>query len=246
MPLGDGAGGHAAVGGRGRVRVGDRDGFGELEQRRTLARTEGSTSHPLPRLERARPSRTRRRDPQPSLVARAERGPEQRPRELDEARRRERAQPTEQAGATLRRREVADRSRPPRQLVEEVQLHGRQPGLRRGQPRLAGRRHLGHELEALEHARREHRADHRRERREIVVADPLGEREAEGRQQRAVGADARRDRAQGRLRAVAGVGAAAGPAGSRSRSPAGRPSERDEHGLAGLERRRGSRARGSV
>ena len=90
---------------------------------RPLARAERPSRSRSPARAPRRPP-TRGGEPQPSLVARAERRAEQRPVELDEPAVGERAQPAQQAGATLRRRRGRGPVGAPRQLVEEVQLHG--------------------------------------------------------------------------------------------------------------------------
>ena len=82
----------------------------------------------------------------------------------------EAAQPAQQPGPALRAGQVADRSRTARPARRGGRASAAgSPGVRRRQPRLAGRRDLRDELQALEHPGREHRPDHRRERREVPV-----------------------------------------------------------------------------
>ena len=137
------------------------------------------------------------RDPQPSLVARADGRAEQRPGQLHEALVGECAEAPQQGGPTLGAREVADGTGPPGQLVEQVDLGRGQPRIVEAHPRLAGRRHLRHELQPLEHPRRQHRADHDGQRGQVPRGQLRGKRQREGRQQRPVGADPGGDRPDG-------------------------------------------------
>jgi hypothetical protein len=160
----------------------------------------------------------------PPLVARAGAGRGKRPVEGHEPLRLEATKTPHQAGATFRRAEVPDGPGAGGELVEQVRVGGRQAG--RG--RVGVRPALGHELEALEHLRREHRPDDERGRGEVVVGDPARERERQGRQQWAVGADAIDDRARldARLRTAHAEHDAERLA----------PAVRDEDGFAWLDR----------
>ena len=106
---------------------------------------------------------------------------------------------------------------------------------RRGRPSVGRRRRpLGDELQPLEQARRQHRPDHQRRRREVVLGDPARQRERQRRQERPVGPDSIDDRLgrrrRRRLRRAAQHDPECLP-----------PAELDEHGLAILEIRQGVR-----
>ena len=240
--------------GRGAVALGERRGaasrrrrrgprlVGQLRQGGDLARPERPPREALARGE----PRGRRvpvgGQPQPALVAGTDGRPEQGPGEVDEARVGERPQPAQQGRAALGRRQVAHGPRPPGQLVEEVELDRRELRVRLAQARLPRGRHLGDQLEPLEHARREHRADHRRQRREVPVGDQGGEAERERRQERAVAPDPGGDRAD---LAPLGRGRGTGADHDADRLAAAL-AERDEHGLAGLDRAERGRRRVGV
>ena len=204
---------------------------GHLVQRGNLARSERPAGEALAGGE----PRVRRRpvggQPQPSLVARTHGGDQQRPGEVDEARVGERPQPPQERRATLGRGQVAHGTRTPGELVEQVQLHGRQVGIRLTQTRLPGRRHLGDQLQPLEHARRQHRPDHRRQRREIPVGDEGSEAERERRQEGAIAAHASGNRSD---LAALGRGRRPGTNDDADRLAAAL-AERHEDGLAGLK-----------
>ncbi len=222
----------------------------DLEQGRLLARPQRTAARPLPVPEERGGRRAVRRRPQPTLVPRARRRGQERPGQLDQAVVGQRAEPAQEARPALGRRELADGARAARELVQQVQLDAVQPRVIEAEAGLTGRRHLGDQLEALEHARREHRPDHRRERREVAVGEVRGEPERQRWQERAVAPHPGGDRLQ--LRAVDGR---TRPDHDPDRLPAA-PAERHEDGLPHLDladgRRNGigvgawARARGRV
>jgi hypothetical protein len=135
----------------------------------------------------ARPAGVR---PDPALVARA--GPGARSVQSRVTRPRPRARGGGAAGRRGPRRR-RDRGRPRRraELVEQVAVGAaRSSSARRRRP-------LGEELQPLEQARRQHRPEDERRRREVVIGDPARELQRQRRQERPVGPDARRDRLGG-------------------------------------------------
>ncbi len=130
--------------------------------------------------------------PQAPLIARAQGRAEQGPGEVHQVLVGQRPEPAQQRGPTLGAGQVAHRPGPAGELVEEIQVRQGQAGLRAPHPRLAGGRDLCHQLQALQHARRQHRPDHHGQRREVPAREQRRERQRKRRQQRAVGPDARR------------------------------------------------------
>ncbi len=199
----------------------------QLRERRLLARSQRATRGLVPARERRRGGGPLVRQPHAPLVARPDGRPEQRPGQLQEAPVGERAEAAQEPRPPVGRRQVAHGARPPGELVEQVDVRGVERVT--AERRLAGRRDLRHQLQALEHARREHRPDHHRQRREVAVGEHAGEGQRERRQERPVAADPRRDVAQlaaGRRRRGAGH--------HPDRLPAAL-AERHQHGLARLE-----------
>ncbi len=137
----------------------------------------------------------------------------------------ERAEPPEQARATLRRGEVPGGSRTGRELVEQIERHH----VCAAGAAIGGtcRRPLDDQLEPFEHPRREHRPEHERRRDEIVAGDPPRERQRQRWQQRPVGSHARRQRL--RLDPL-GFGRVAQDDGQRLAA-----AELDDHRLTGLD-----------
>ena len=162
--VGRGAVGHPAVTGR-RTVVRRAD----LQQGRLLARPQRPAARSLPVPEERGGRGPIRRGPQPPLVPGAGRRGQEGPRQLNQAVLRQRAQPAQETRPTFGRRELPDGARATSELVQQVQLDAVEPGVVEAQACLPRRGHLGDQLEAFEHARREHRPDDRRERREVAV-----------------------------------------------------------------------------
>ena len=194
----------------------------ELREGGDLARSERPPNGALTGFDRLRYVATGIGQADPALVARAGSGREQRPVERHEPGIGKGPEPPDEGGPAFGSDEVADRTRPALELVEQVELGGRQVRRRGGGP-------LGQELEALEQAGWQHRPEDKGRRGEVVIRDPAGQGESERRQERAVGADPTGDRLGDdprRRRCVAEDDP------ERLASP-----ELDEHGLAGLETR---------
>ena len=190
----------------------------ELGQDRALSLAQRATIDRLSGRQGIGGGPSRPGEPNPALIPWAARGAEQGPIEGRQALIGERAHPSKQPRTTLRRDEVADRSGPMLQLVQQVAVRRREPG------RWLARGPFGDELEALEQARREHRPDDERRRGEVVIRDPDGEPEGQRRQQRPVGPNPRGDRL--RLDPIRALGFAQDDA---QRLP---PAELDEDRLA--------------
>jgi hypothetical protein len=128
--------------------------------------------------------------------------------------------------AAIGRDHRTDRSRPALELDEEIRVGGWEITRRNPGPP------LGHEVEAFEETRWQHRPDDNRRWREVVIRDPASERQAERRQQRPVRADARDNRLEADPVGWHGVGE-----DDRERLSS---AEFDEDGFARDEIRKGS------
>ncbi len=138
----------------------------QVLERRHLARAQGTARQPLPPAERTRRRPAIVGEPDPALESRPAGRPRQRPIERDRTDIGEATQPAQEAGTTFRAGQVPHRASAAGQLVDEVGVHGiRRDGLApvRGQ--------FGDELQSLEQARRQHRAQHERRRREVPGGD---------------------------------------------------------------------------
>ena len=87
-----------------------------------LPRPEGSALDLAPGRDKTGRRHAGRREPDPALVARPGRGREERPVERDHPAGRERSEPADEAGASLRSRQVAGRSRAAVELVDQVEV----------------------------------------------------------------------------------------------------------------------------
>ena len=167
---------------------------GELREHRPLTGPERPAGGTLPAHEHRRHASAILGQPQPPLVTGTDRGPQERPGELDEALSLERAQAPQQAGPALGGAQVPDEPRTARQLVDEVELDRRQAGIREREAPLPRRGHLGDQLHLLEETRGQHCPDDDRQRCQVVSGDPRGQRQGQGRQERPVAPDPRRHR----------------------------------------------------
>ncbi len=190
MPVAPGEIGRRQLPGRGRR---------ELRQHVPLARTERSPREGVTGRQDVRGLASFAPEPDPSLEPWTRPGTDQRPLEAEAPVARQGAQSAQQAGATVGTGQVADGTRPPLELRQEVGI-GRVD--RRPRPAVRPRRELRDELEPLEEPGRQHRPQDERRRREVVAGDPAREPERQRREQRAIRADAIDDglRGDGRQR----------------------------------------------
>jgi len=199
---GDEASPHQAGHGRGQGRTGQNrarearlPGGIDRAQELRLSDAEWATSLALPPVECPQGFHAFGGERQPALVARAGTGPSQRPIQREQAATGKRAEAPGEPRSALGRREVADEARPRRELLEEVEVLGCKAIRRRTTARFGALAPplgypFGDQLQALEHARGQHRPDHGGRRSQEVGGDPAGELERQGRQQRAIGANA--------------------------------------------------------
>ena len=133
---------------------------------------------------------------QPALESRPDRG-SQRPLQAHDAARCHGPQPPQRGRPTVDTLQVAGRARPVGQSLDDGSLFAID---RRAAERLSRRssrvrwRPLGHQLQPLEHAGRQHRAQSRGRRSQVLLGYPAGKVECQAWQQRAVGAHPRQDR----------------------------------------------------
>ena len=204
---------------------------GQLGQEGQLARAEPRGRQGLSGRRGPRRGEPRVREGRGSTDARACRGRLQDPCEVDRAGRRRLAEGGDPAppapGPIGASRSTATPAGP---ASTRAAMHGRRQ-VRAGRRQAAGRDRR-HQAQPLQQAGRQHRPQHDRRRREVVLGQPCREPQAEGRQQRSVGADAREQRL-GRHRRL----------GSRSQDDAqGLPAaELDDDRLARLEAGQGRR-----
>ncbi len=164
-------------------------GAGQFSEGGDLPWTQRSSGQPSAARERRCRVPALGRQLDPALIPRTAGRGEQRPVQRDRAAGREGPQASHETGPSLGRGETTRGLRTRRQLIEQIAFD-RAETLQRD----VARGTLGDELQALEHARRQHRPQDEGGRGEVVGRDPAGEAEAEGRQQRSVGPDAFDDR----------------------------------------------------